>query len=113
MVQEVVAVRPELKLLAFCDLEALKQAEIGVKESWSVDRRQNRAASLPYVAGETEAARVDVLLRAEILARIAGHGRHQRDIRSSVQRRRTDVVRGSRNIQPVQVHTEILPPLTG
>src|SRR5690349_9971770 len=93
MIQEVEPVGLELEPLPFSDPEVFEQAEIGIEIRRSIPYRQGRRAVLPDVLRETEAVRVDELVRGQVRGRIAGQNRRERDVRRSQQCRGTDVLR--------------------
>src|SRR5690242_8888914 len=75
MVQEVKGLNAELELHRLLDLEILENTQIGVEERWSVDWGQECRAILSDRCRHCETTAVDVLMRPEILAGIAGQYR--------------------------------------
>src|SRR5438067_1153441 len=71
MIQEIDSGNPELYLLAFRDLEVLKQREIAVKVCRTPHIRPNESALLP-VRRRTEAVGIEVQPRS-VVPRIADH----------------------------------------
>src|SRR5215467_10177115 len=92
MVQEVVAVEPDLELLRFLDLEVLEEAHVPVEERRAVNRRENSGPILADLVRQREAVRIDVLILAEAGGRIAGQDRTKRDVVGAQQRDIADVV---------------------
>src|SRR5258708_7035263 len=58
VIQEVVAVEPNLQLLRFFDLEVLEQTQIHVEEARPIDRGQDGRTVLADGGGHGEATRV-------------------------------------------------------
>src|SRR6267378_8273340 len=114
MVQEVVGLDTELKLLRFRDGKVLEQPHVPVKVSRSISHRKQRWPILPNGRRRSETAPIDVLMGTQAGQRIASyngvqlHGICAQDgfvvDGNALGVSRTD---RARNDRAIQVHAEI------
>jgi hypothetical protein len=112
VVQEVESVRPELEFFRLRDGKALKERQVGVEVCRSVQHRKNGRAVQAGRRRKREAARVDVLVMAQSVPRVASDDGTEIDVGSAQNRNVADGIAGS-VLVPVGVDPEVLAAVAG
>src|SRR5205085_2661840 len=97
----------ELHLGPLPNGEVLENAQVGIEIRGPVNYGECSRPVLADLIRRSEATRVDELIRSEILARVAGDHRRQRDVGRAQQRSGTDVERRAGNLVAVQRQSRI------
>src|SRR5690606_16326241 len=111
VVQEIVTIEAQLQSPAFAEVKVLEQSQVRVEEGRAVNDRQYGWSILADLAGNRETGLVDVLIRAQIRARIAGDQRAERNGVRAQQRRVAHIKRRAGNLVAVGVHAEVVAPV--